>query len=59
MLLAVGVGNMNTSIGLFDKNRTLCFLASLCTDSRKTADQICVDLMNLFALYQYSYQDFQ
>ena len=56
MLLAVGVGNMNTSIGLFDQNKTLCFLASLCTDSRKTADQICLDLMNLFNLYQYSYK---
>lgn len=57
MLLAVDVGNSITSVGLFDRNKTLCFLASLDTDSRKTADQISVDLMNLFALYQYRYTD--
>lgn len=57
MLLAVDVGNSNTSVGLFDKNRNLRFLASLDTDSRKTADQISIDLMNLFALYHFNYQD--
>lgn len=57
MLLAVDVGNTNTSIGLFDRERTLRFLASLDTDSRKTADQISVDLMNLFTLYHYKYTD--
>ena len=44
------VGNSNTSVGLFDRMQ-LRFLASLDTDSRKTADQISIDLMNLFALY--------
>ena len=48
MLLAIDVGNSNTSVGLFDRDKTLCFLASLDTDSRKTADQISIDLMNLF-----------
>ncbi|MBQ9330189.1 MAG: type III pantothenate kinase [Oscillibacter sp.] len=57
MLLAVDVGNTTTSVGLFDKDRTLCFFATLDTDSRKTADQISVDLMNLFTLYQRSYTD--
>ena len=57
MLLAIDVGNSNTSVGLFDRDQTLCFLASLDTDSRKTADQISVDLMNLFALYHYKYTD--
>ena len=56
MLLAVDVGNSNTSIGLFDKEQHLQFLASLDTDSRKTADQISVDLMNLFTLYRYDYR---
>ena len=55
MLLAVDVGNSTTSVGLFDRDRTLCFLASQDTDSRKTADQISVDLMNLFTLYRYSH----
>lgn len=57
MLLAIDVGNSNTSVGLFDKGKNLRFLASLDTDSRKTADQISVDLMNLFALYDFRYTD--
>ena len=57
MLLAIDVGNSNTSVGLFDKEKNLRFLASLDTDSRKTADQISIDLMNLFALYHYQYSD--
>lgn len=57
MLLAIDVGNSTTSIGLFDQKRELRFLASLDTDSKKTADQISVDLMNLFTLYGYSVSD--
>ena len=55
MLLAIDVGNSNTSVGLFDRGKNLQFLASLDTDSRKTADQISVDLMNLFTLYHFDY----
>ncbi len=55
MLLAIDVGNSNTSVGLFDRGKNLRFLASLDTDSRKTADQISVDLMNLFNLYRFDY----
>ena len=57
MLLAIDVGNSTTAVGLFDKDKNLCFMASLDTDSRKTADQISVDLMNLFTLYHYRYSD--
>lgn len=57
MLLAIDVGNSTTSVGLFDQKKTLCFLARLDTDSRKTADQICIDLMNLFTLYHFEYAD--
>lgn len=57
MLLAVDVGNSVTSVGLFDRDHTLCFLARLNTDSRRTADQICIDLMNLFTLHHYAYTD--
>ena len=57
MLLAIDVGNSNTAVGLFDGEKNLQFLAALATDSRKTADQICVDLMNLFALYHYRIED--
>ena len=56
MLLAIDVGNSNTSIGLFDGEQQLKFLASLDTDSRKTADQISIALMNLFTLYHFDYR---
>ena len=57
MLLAIDIGNSNISIGLFGKENDLKFLASIDTDSRKTADQISIDLMNLFALYGYDIRD--
>ncbi len=57
MLLAIDVGNSNISVGLFDEGRELKFLASLDTDNRKTADQISIDLMNIFALYHYDLSD--
>lgn len=57
MLLAIDVGNSTTAIGLFDDHKHLCFVSSLLTDSRKTADQISIDLMNVFTLYGYNYQD--
>ena len=57
MLLAIDVGNSYTSIGLFDHDKNLRFVASVDTDSRKTADQISLDLMNLFTLYHYDYRD--
>jgi len=55
MLLAIDVGNSNTSIGVFDEDKTLRLLASMNTDSKKTADQISIDLMNLFTLYHFDY----
>lgn len=56
MLLAIDVGNSTTSVGLFDQNKTLQFQAFVDTDSRKTADQISIDLMNLFTLYHFDYR---
>ena len=57
MLLAIDVGNSTISAGLFDRKREMKFLASIDTDSRKTADQISIDLMNLFQLYHYDLKD--
>ena len=57
MLLAIDIGNSTTGVGLFDEQKNLCFLASLETEQRKTADQISVDLMNLFTLYHYDFRD--
>ncbi len=53
MLLAVDIGNSTTSVGVFNQDKTLLFHASVNTDSRKTWDQISIDLMNLFALYHF------
>lgn len=57
MLLAIDVGNSNISVGLFGPDKELKFLASIVTDRSKTADQISVDLMNIFALYGYDLKD--
>lgn len=53
MLLAIDIGNTNISVGLFDEKKDLKFLATMDTDSHTTADQISINLMNLFALYHY------
>lgn len=57
MLLAVDVGNTTISVGLMDENKELKFAGSLDTDTRKTADQISMDLANLFSYYGYSISD--
>ena len=57
MLLAIDVGNSNISVGLFGENKELKFLSSIVTDRSKTADQISIDLMNIFALYGYDLKD--
>lgn len=57
MLLAIDIGNSNISVGLFSKERKLHFLASIDTDSRKTSDQISIDLMNIFSLYGFRLKD--
>jgi len=56
VLLAIDVGNSTTSVGLFDHDKNLQFQAFVDTDSRKTADQISIDLMNLFTLYHFDYR---
>lgn len=57
MLLAIDVGNSNISVGLFAAKQDLKFLASIDTDRRKTADQISIDLINIFHLYGYDLKD--
>ena len=57
MLLAIDVGNSTISVGLFGSDKKLHFLGVLDTDSRKTADQISIDLMNIFALYQHDMRE--
>ena len=57
MLLAIDIGNSNISVGLFNGEKKLEFLAALDTDSKRTADQISVDLLNLFALYHHDIRE--
>lgn len=57
MLLAIDVGNSNISVGLFGEDKELKFLSSIVTDRSKTADQISIDLMNIFALYGYDLKE--
>lgn len=52
MILAVDVGNSNTTVGLFDDAGELCFLSSLGTERERTRDQCAIDLLGVFNLYQ-------
>lgn len=52
MILAVDVGNSNTTVGLFDTAGKLSFLSSLGTDRERTRDQCAIDLLGVFSLYQ-------
>lgn len=52
MILAVDVGNSNTTVGLFDDGGKLSFLSSLGTDRERTRDQCAIDLLGVFRLYQ-------
>ena len=51
MVLAVDVGNSNTTVGLFDEGGKLVFLSTLETSAGKTRDQCAVDLLGVFQLY--------
>ena len=51
MILAVDVGNSNTTVGLFDDKGRLAFLSSLETDKNKTRDRCAMDLLGVFGLY--------
>ena len=57
MLLAIDMGNTNTSIALFGEEKELKFLSTMDTDTHTTADQISINLMNIFSLYQYDLKD--
>lgn len=52
MVLAVDIGNSNTTVGLFDEGGVLRFLSSLGTNREKTGDQCAIDLLGVFGLYK-------
>ena len=51
MVLAVDVGNSNTTVGLFDGAGTLKFRSTLETFRGKTRDQCAIDLLGVLNLY--------
>ena len=51
MILAVDVGNSNTTVGLFDQGGKLIFRSTLETYRNKTRDQCAIDLLGVFQLY--------
>ena len=51
MILAVDVGNSNTTVGLFREDGGLAFRATLETSRSKTRDQCAIDLLGVFSLY--------
>ena len=51
MVLAVDVGNSNTTVGLFDGAGTLRFRSTLETFRGKTRDQCAIDLLGVLNLY--------
>ena len=51
MILAVDVGNSNTTAGLFDLTGKLMFRSTLETSRNKTRDQCAIDLLGVFRLY--------
>ena len=51
MVLAVDVGNSNTTVGLFDGAGRLTFRSTLETSRGKTRDQCAVELLGVFQLY--------
>lgn len=51
MVLAVDVGNSNTTVGLFDEVGVLKFRSSLETSRRQTQDQCAIQLLGVLNLY--------
>ena len=51
MILAVDIGNIRTTVALFQDNGTLDFLSELGTDRKLTEDQYAIALLDVFRLY--------
>ena len=52
MILAVDIGNSSIVVGGF-QNHSLLFKARLRTDSTKTSDEYCIDLMSVLDVYRH------
>lgn len=51
MILAVDIGNIRTTVTLFDKSGNCRFCSELGTDRRLTEDQYAISLLSIFSLY--------
>ena len=52
MILTVDIGNTTITTGLYTPEGTLQFRGSIKTDKNKPRDQIAIDLLDMFHLYQ-------
>lgn len=52
MVLTVDIGNTTITIGLYTMEGNLQFRGTIKTDKNKTRDQIAIDLLDMFRLYQ-------
>lgn len=52
MILAIDIGNIRTTIALFDGEGALSFQSELETDSKMTDDRCAINLMGVFTLYK-------
>ncbi len=51
MILAIDIGNTNTTIGLFERDGKLKLRSALETDKGKTPDQFAINVLDVFRLY--------
>ena len=58
MILAVDVGNTNIIIGLIE-GQTIRYEARVRTESTKTSDEYCIDLMSILDVYQVRREDIE
>lgn len=52
MILTIDIGNTSMTMGLYTQEGKLSFRASMKTDRNKTRDQIAVDVLDMFRLYE-------
>ena len=58
MILAVDIGNSSIVIGGFQEKKLL-FTARIRTDSTKTSDEYCIDLMSVLEVYRHGREEIQ
>lgn len=58
MILAVDIGNSSIVVGGFQNNRLL-FKARLRTDSTKTSDEYCIDLLSVLDVYRHGREEIE